>query len=73
MLYVVTGGFGTVEEAVWVERNESMLAYCTLLQLAGISQPTIAKSWWACFFGAVFGGEGLHCGWIDLGFWRVGG
>lgn len=35
MQYVVTGGFGTVEEAVWVERNESMLAYCTLLQLSG--------------------------------------
>jgi hypothetical protein len=71
MQYVVTGGFGTVEEAVWVESNESMLAYCTLLQLSGISQPTIAKSWWACFLGAVFGGKGssvagLVCG---LGAW----
>jgi hypothetical protein len=37
MQYVVTGGFGTVEEAVWVERYESMLAYCTLLQLSGTS------------------------------------
>lgn len=33
MQYVVKGGFGTVEEAVRVERNESVLAYCALLQL----------------------------------------
>jgi hypothetical protein len=71
MQYVVKGGFGTVEEAVLVERSESMLAYCTLLQLSGISQPTIAKRWWACFLGQSFEGKGsnasvagLVLGWV---------
>jgi hypothetical protein len=71
MQYVVKGRFGTVEEAVLVERSESMLAYCTLLQLSGISQPTIAKRWWACFLGQSFEGKGsnasvagLVLGWV---------
>lgn len=25
------------------------------------------SSWWACFFGVVFRGEGLQCGWLALG------
>lgn len=69
MQYVVKGGFGTVEEAVWVERNESMLAYCALLQLSGISQPRIAKSWWACLFGQSLEGKGSRVAGLILGFW----